>query len=80
MFKDILNDFVKLKSLQKLLAYQGNIEYRYKYLNSVFINSLYQKETIDVYCTFLYNFYKKVLTTHLCSFFYYFIQFKKHKK
>jgi hypothetical protein len=32
------------------------------------ITSLYQKETIVIYCTFLYKFYKKVLTTHLCSF------------
>jgi hypothetical protein len=33
------------------------------------ITSLYQKETIVIYCTFLYKFYKKVLTTHRCSFF-----------
>jgi hypothetical protein len=26
------------------------------------ISSLYQKETIAIYCTFLYKFYKKVLT------------------
>jgi hypothetical protein len=33
------------------------------------ITSLYQKETIVIYYTFLYKFYKKMLTIHLCSFF-----------
>lgn len=36
MFKDMLDDVVKWKSLQKLSTYQGASEYHYKYLNSVF--------------------------------------------
>jgi hypothetical protein len=33
------------------------------------ITRLFQKETRVIYYTFLYKFYKKVLTIHLCSFF-----------
>ena len=36
MFKEMLNDVVKWKSLQKLSAYKGKTEYHYKYLNTVF--------------------------------------------
>jgi hypothetical protein len=31
----------------------------------------FKKETSVIYYTFLYKFYKKVLTVHICSFFYY---------
>ncbi len=36
MFKEILNDVVKWKSLKKLFEYKGKSEYHYKYLNIVF--------------------------------------------
>jgi hypothetical protein len=36
MFKEILNDVVKWKSLKKLFEYKGESKYHYKYLNIVF--------------------------------------------
>ncbi len=37
MFKFMLNDVVKWRSLSELSSYKGNSEYHYKYLNSIFI-------------------------------------------
>ena len=73
MFKDMLNDVVNWKSLQKLSAYKGDSEYHYKYLNSVFkdayiemINNNYYKlkhiknsKTLKLFidCSFINNMY-----------------------
>ena len=59
MFKDMLGDLVKWKCLKKLLAYQGDTEYHYKYLNSVF--NKWTKHDIfkDAYTEMLHdNYYK----------------------
>lgn len=59
MFKDMLNDVVKWKSLQKLSEYKGKSEYHYKYLNAVF--NKWTKNGIfkDAYIEMLNNEYFK---------------------
>ena len=60
MFKEMLNDVVKWKSLKKLSAYKGKTEYHYKYLNTVF--NKWSKNGIfkDAYMEMLNNEYYKL--------------------
>ena len=60
MFKEMLNDVVKWKSLQKLSAYKGDTPYHYKYLNAVF--NKWSKNGIftDAYTEMLNNEYYKL--------------------
>ena len=60
MFKEMLNDVVKWKSLTKLSEYKGESEYHYKYLNTVF--NKWSKNGIfkDAYTEMLNNEYYKL--------------------
>jgi hypothetical protein len=60
MFKEMLNDVVKWKSLKKLSEYKGESEYHYKYLNTVF--NKWSKNGIfkDAYKKMLNNEYYKL--------------------
>ena len=55
MFKEMLNDAAKWKSLKKLKTYKGNKDYHYKHLNAIFNKWSHENIFMDAHNEMLNN-------------------------